>query len=117
MVKQQLKVTRMWSCLGKQAKDFLHGATTFLPTLEEADLKPYEDELIDTPAEESVEPEEPVDGSLDEDIYYKEEDDDEDNEEFPSNIPESIVLPLPLNVVSFKLGPSFEPLISTEREL
>ena len=52
-------------------KDFLHGATTFLPTLEEANLKLYEDELIDIPAEESVEPEEPVDGSLDEDIYYK----------------------------------------------
>ena len=50
-------------------KDFLHGATTFLPTLEEANLKPYEDELIDTPAEESVEPEKPVYSSLDKDIY------------------------------------------------
>ena len=55
-VKQQLKVTRMRSHLGKQVKDFLHAANMFLPTLEEVDLKPLEDELIDIPADESVEP-------------------------------------------------------------
>ena len=73
--------------------------------------------MIDTPVEESVEPEEPVDSSLNENIYYKKEDDEEYDEEVPSNLPESIVLPLPSNIVSFKLRPSFESLISTEREL
>jgi hypothetical protein len=74
----------------------------FLPTLEEVDLKPMEDELIDTPTEESVEPEDLEDGSLDEAI---------------SDHPEVVILPLPSNIISAKLGPSHECLRSVEREL
>jgi len=67
----------MQARLEKQVKDFLHTATTFLPTLEEVDLKPFEEEVIDTPAEEAVEPEDLVDGFLDEDFSYEEEDEAE----------------------------------------
>jgi hypothetical protein len=103
----------MPSCLGKQVKDFLHAANIFLPTLEDVDLKPFEDELIDTPTEESVEPEDLVDSSVDEDLYYEEEDDDE----VISDLPETVILPLPSNIISVKLGPSLESLTSIEREL
>ena len=85
----------------------------FLPTLEEVDLKPLEDELIDTPADESVEPEDLVDGSLDEDLCCEEEDDDE----AISDLPETVILPLPSNIISVNLGPSLESLRSIEREL
>jgi hypothetical protein len=112
-VTQQLKITRMQSRLGKQVKDFLHAANMFLPTLEEVDLKPIEDELIDTPADESVEPEDLVDGSLDEDFYYEEE----DNDEVISDLPEMVILPLPSNIISVNLGPSLQSLRSIEREL
>ena len=94
-------------------KDFLHAANMFLPTLEEVDLKPIEDELIDTPADESVEPEDLVDGSLDEDFYYEEE----DNDEVISDLPEMVILPLPSNIISVNLGPSLQSLRSIEREL
>ena len=71
--------------LGKQIKDFLCVASSFLLTLEEADLKAFADESIDTPVEESVEPEEllkdPVDD--DEDYYY-----DKDESEAPSVLSE-----------------------------
>lgn len=70
-------------------------ATVFLPALEEVDLKPCEEGLIDTPPEEFVEP---VDGPLDEEVYYEEEDDDVT----PSDLPEDVILPLPSNVVSIK---------------
>ena len=104
----------MWSHLGKQVKDFLYATNMFLPTLEEVDLKPIEDELlIDTPAEESVEPEDLVNGSLDEDLYYEEE----DNDEAISDLPETVILPLPSNIVPVKFGPSLESLRSIEREL
>jgi hypothetical protein len=103
----------MRSRLGKQVKDFLHAANMFLPTLEEVDLKPLEDELIDTPADESVEPEDLVDGSLDEDLCCEEEDDDE----AISDLPETVILPLPSNIISVNLGPSLESLRSIEREL
>jgi hypothetical protein len=95
-------------------KDFLQAANMFLPTLEEVDLNPIEDELIDTPIEEFVDPEELVDGSLDEeDLYYEEEDDDE----AISDLPEMVILPLPSNIISVQLGPSLESLRSVEREL
>ena len=86
---------------------------TYLPQLEEADLKAFEEETINTPAEESVEPEEPVEGSPDEDFDYEGEDDSETL----AVLPEAVVLPLPSNIVSDKLKQSFESLISVEREL
>jgi hypothetical protein len=111
--KQQLKVARMRAHLWKQVKDFLNSATIFLPTLEEVDLKPFEEEVIDTPAEEAVEPEDPVDISLEEDFNCEEDDENGD----PSVLPEMIVLPLPSNIISRELRPSLESLISVEREL
>jgi hypothetical protein len=105
-VKQQLKITRMRSRLGKQVKDFLHAAKIFMPSVEEVELKPFEDELIDTPGEESVEPEDLLDGFLDEDVYCEEEDDDE----AILDLPEMVVLPLPSNVISIKPGASIESL-------
>ena len=64
--------------------------------------------------EESVELEDLVDGSLDEeDSYHEQEDDDETI----SDHPEMVILPLPSNIVSVKLGQSLESLISMEREL
>ena len=112
-VKQQLKVARMQAHLGKQVKDFLHAATTFLPTLEEVDLKPYEEEVIDTPDEEEVEPELLADGSLDEYFDYEEE----DEAEAPSVLLEVVVLPLPSNIISAELRPALDSLRSVEREL
>lgn len=100
---------RLW----KHVKDFLNSATIFLPILEEVDLKPFEEEVIDTPADEAVEPEDLVDISLDEDFNYEEDDEAED----PSVLPEVVVLPLPSNIISEKLRPLLEPLISVEREL
>ena len=61
MVKQQLAIARMRSRLGKQIKDFLKASSSFIPALEEADLKAFEEESIDTPVEEAVVPEEPLD--------------------------------------------------------
>jgi hypothetical protein len=88
----------------------------FLPTLEEADLKPFQEELIDTPAEESVIPEDLIDSSLDEDFEYEAEE-EEDDDGGSSDLPETVILPLPSNIVSAKLRPALESLISTEREL
>ena len=68
----------------------------FLPPLEEFDLRLFEDEVIDTPPEESVEPGKLLDGALDEDIGYE----DEDESESPSVLPELVVLPLPSNIIS-----------------
>jgi hypothetical protein len=112
-VKQQLKVARMRARLGKQVKDFLLAASTFLPALDEVDLKPFEEEVIDTPEDEAVEPEDLVDGSLDEGFGYEEE----DEAEAPSVPPEMVVLPLPSNIISTELRPLIESLISVEREL
>jgi hypothetical protein len=93
-------------------KDFFQASTTFLPTVEDVEFITIQEELIDTPAEESIEPEELVDGSLDEDFSCEDEDQDEDEE-----LPEAIILTLPSKVNSVKLGESFEILRSTEREL
>jgi hypothetical protein len=112
-VKQQLTIARMRARLGKQIKDFLHGASSFLPALEEGDLKAFEDESIDTPVEESVEPEEPLDDSLDDGFNYE----GEDESEAPSVLPETVILPLPSNIISTNLITSLQSLISVEREL
>ena len=114
-VKQQLKITCARARLGKQIKDFLQSSTTFLPDLEEDDLKPFEDEVIDTPSDESVELEDLVDDSesLEEDFDYEEE----DESQAPSVLPEAVVLPLPSNITSVKLRPVLEYLRSMEREL
>jgi hypothetical protein len=111
--KQKLTVARMRARLGKQVKDFFHTASSFLPSFEESDLKAFEDETIDTPVDESVEPEEPVEGSLDEEFNYEEE----DESEAPSVLPEAVILPLPSNIISVKLKHSLEYFISVEREL
>jgi hypothetical protein len=85
----------------------------FLSTLEEVNLKPMENELlIETPAEESVEPGDLEDGSLDEDFY----DEEEDNDETISDYPEMVILPFPSNIISVKLGPSVECLKLVERK-
>ena len=84
----------------------------FLPTVREVDLKPFEDKLIDS-LDESVEPEDLMDGSLDEDLYAE----GEDNDEAISDLPEEVILPLPSNIISAKLRLSLESLRSIEREL
>jgi len=112
-VKQQLKVKRFRASLGKQIKDFFSVGSFFLPNLDEVDLRPFEDESINTPSEEFVEPEDLADGSLEEDGFIEEE----DEAEAPSVLPESVILPLPSNITSVKLRPALESLISVEREL
>jgi hypothetical protein len=103
----------MRSRLGKQIKDFLQAATLFLPTGDEDDLHPFQDDLIDTPSEEAVEPEDLVDGSLEEDFNYE----GEDEPDGPLIFPEEVVLPLPSNIVSVKIKPNLGPLILIERDL
>jgi hypothetical protein len=114
MVNQQLTITHMRSRLRKKIKDFLNESNVFLPNLEDFDLKPFEEELIDTPEDDSVEPEDALEEYMEEDFPYEEEDEDEDA---PSVLLESVILPLPSNVVSKKFGPSLDSLRSTEREL
>ena len=104
----------MRSRLGKQVKDFLQGSATFLPAIREVDLKAVEDELINTPEEESVELDDFLDGSLDEEEFYYEE---EDDGEVVSDLPEAVILPLPSNIDSVKLEASLESLRLIEREL
>jgi hypothetical protein len=112
-VKQQLTVTRMRARLGKLVKDFFSSAQSFLPQIEETDLKAFEEEKIDTPVEESVEPEEPVEGSLEEELAFE----DEDDEDMLAVLPEDVILPLPSNIISEKLKPSLQHISSVEREL
>ena len=112
-VNQLLKVSRLRARLAKQIKDFLSVANSFLPPLEEVDLRPFADEEIDTPSDESVEPEVLLDGDLGEDFGCE----DEDESESPSVLPESVVLPIPSNIISSKLSQSIDSMKSTEREL
>ena len=57
-VKQQLKVACMHARLGKQVKDFLEAGIVFLPALEDDEVVALQkEEVIDTPADEAVEPE------------------------------------------------------------
>ena len=114
-VKQQVKVASMRSHLAKQVKDFLRSSTMFLPSLEEGDLKQFQMDAISTPADEFVEPEDPVDYSLDEDISY--EDDPEDGFGGSSDLPETAILPLPSNIITVKLGPAIKPLVSIESKM
>ena len=75
---QLLKVSCSCTCLSKKFKDFLLISNSFLPPLEEFDLRLFEDEVINAPSEESVEPEELLDGALYEDVSsYEDEDEDE----------------------------------------
>jgi hypothetical protein len=112
-VSQQLKVNLSRVRLAKQVKGFLQGVTSFLPTIEEADLRPLEDEVINTPSDEFVEPEILFEDSLEEEVICT----GDDESEAPSVFPESAVLPLPSNIISAKLSPSLKSLIPTEREL
>lgn len=112
-VKQQQKVANLRNHLSKKVKDFLNAATIFLPTLEDVDIKPFEEEMLETLTDEAVVPEDPVDSSLDDDFDY----DEEDESEVPLILPEMLVLPLPSNICSEKLRESLESLMSVEREL
>ena len=99
--------------LSKQVKDFLHTATVFLPTLEDVDIKPLDEEVVETPDDEPVDPQDLEDGYLDEEFDC----DEEDESEIPLVLPEALVLPLPSNIISEKLIPSLESLRSVESEL
>jgi len=112
-VRQQLKVQSIRARLGKQIKDFFRASESFLLNLEEVNLKPFEDNLINTPMEEFVEPEDFVDSSLDNDFLNLEE----DKAEALSVVPESVILPLPSNIAGAELAPALKPLIEVEREL
>jgi hypothetical protein len=114
-VKQQLKVASMRSHLAREVKDFLHSSSLFLPSLEDNDLKPFNNEQINTPVEEFVEPEDNLDIPLDEDIFYEEE--SEEDYGGVLDFPETVILPLPSNIISAKLGPALMSLMSIEREL
>lgn len=112
--RQQLKVKRMRAQLGKQITDFLQLSSFFLPSLVDGDLKPFTHETIDTPQEESVEPEQLLDGSLEDDGFNEE---DEEVEALSIFLPELITLPLPSNIISLKHRQGLESLISVERDL
>ena len=99
--------------LAKQVKDFIHSSSSYLPPLEEVDLKALEQEILDQPPEEFVLPEEPVETSLDDDL----DEQDEEDEDTIGVLPEAIILPLPSNIISVKLKSSLEHLISVETEL
>ena len=113
-VKQQLKVAWMHAHLGKQVKDYLEAGTVFLPALEEGDLVAFqEEEVIDTPIDEAVEPENlDVDETADEDNKFERQ----DKAEVPLILPEDVVLPLPSNIISVELRKPLECLILVERE-
>ena len=64
------------------------------------------------PQEKSVEPDEFPDVSLDEDFYEEKED-----AESPSIFPESVILPLPSNIISVKLRSSIRSQVETKRKL
>ena len=64
--------------------------------VEEADLKAFADESIDTPVEESVEPEEFLEDPIDED--YCEGDDES---EVPSILSEAVILSYPYLPISY----------------
>lgn len=85
-----------------------------MPNLEELDLKPLEYHLINTPKQDFVEPEDLMDGFLEDD--EGDEGDDGEAEDL-ALIPESVVLPLPSNILSAQHRLALESLISVEREL
>jgi hypothetical protein len=91
----------------------LQSSSSFLLGFEEVDLKSQEENVINTPVEEFVEPEDLVDGSLEDDGFNEEEEDGE----AMSVLPESLVLPLPSNMALTKLPLALQPLIEVEREL
>ena len=77
------------------------------------DLRSFDDEVVDTSSDESVEPKVLLDGSLDEGLSG----DEEDESKVPSTLAELVVLPLPSNIKLDKLPPPLHSLKSTEREL
>lgn len=85
-----------------------------LPPLEDGELRPFDDEFIDTPAEETVEAED-IDIS---DVPVEEQDFElQDEAEVPSIFPEDVPLPLPSKIISIRLKPHLTPLMLVEREL
>ena len=83
----------------------------FLPILEEVDLMPFKEEMVDTPAEEAVDPVDlDVDMGLDEDYIFEEQ----DEAKIPSVLLEMIVLPLPSNIISVEVKQSIQSLIGVK---
>ena len=112
--KQKLKVAQIRARLAKQVKGFLQAANIFLPTLDEVDLTTFNEEIINTPAEEAVDPVDlDVDYGPDEDYDFEEQ----DETEIPLVLPEMVVLPFPSNIISVKVKSSIESLMLVEREL
>jgi Kyakuja-Dileera-Zisupton transposase len=112
-VKQQLNISRLRARLAKRVKDFLQLSVAFLPDLEDENLESAEEEdSIDTPGDEYVEPEDPVEEDLDEDFVQEDED-----VEGHSVLPETVVLPLPSNIISAKESKCLHFLMAIEREL
>ena len=73
-----------------------------------------EEEVIDTPVDKAIEPEDlDVDETVDEDNGLEEQ----DEAEAPFILPEEVVLPLPSNIISVELWEPLESLILVEREL
>jgi hypothetical protein len=101
----------MWARLSKQVNDFLQSSVAFLPDLEDEDFESVEEESIDTPGDEYVEPEDPVEEALDEEFGH------EEDVEGQSVLPETVVLPLPSKIISVKERKGLESLIVVEREL
>ena len=112
-VNQQLRIVRLRTLLGRQVNKFLQSSSKFLPDIKDEDLRPLEDEDINTPAEESVEAEDLIDNSLNEEIPFE----DEDDTEAASILPETVILPLPSNITSLKVKRSIESITLIEREL
>ena len=97
----------------KQVKNFLNSTSYFLLNLEVAELKPFEEELINSPSDESVKLEDVVNGSLKDDSYYEEE----DESDTPLDLPETVILPLSSNITSVKLIQALKLVIAVLREL
>lgn len=112
-MRQQLKVKRMGVRLARQMKAFVQASSSVLPSVDEMDLRPFQYDSINTPVSEYVEPEDLVDGMVEDDGFNEEDDDTE----AVSIHPESVILPLPSNIVSAKDRPALTSLISVEREL
>jgi hypothetical protein len=117
-ITQQLKVKRMEARVGKQIKDFLQTAHSFLPNVEDIDMEPFTHEYIDFPVDDLVGPDDFADKTSEEDGFNDDDDDTDDADAEALSMPvESMILPLPSNIVSPQHKPGMESLILVEREL
>lgn len=99
--------------LGRQVQNFLDSANLYLPDVDESDLYPSADDSTDAPPDDFLETDELLDNTEENDLFYE----DEDRGEVPSVLPETIILPLPSNIISSKIKKSIHSLIFIEREL